>query len=166
MGIVKGSDMMGNQNEKLIDEKDEVTFDDRMVNIFGATESNGVTRILYSKERMSAQQAMKAEDGKKLIIYFDSVCFRGPSGGIILPSSHIETDKDGVEYDGAYGVVSAFIRRKSLVRVIMRAPLPFIKEGCCRLASEFNVPNGIKRKRFLKGFVRTLFDSRFPGKRK
>jgi allantoate deiminase len=40
---------------------------------FGATESNGVTRILYSKERMSAQQAMKAEDGKKLIIYFDSV---------------------------------------------------------------------------------------------
>lgn len=44
---------------------------------FGATESNGVTRILYSKERMSAQQAMKAEDGEKLIIYFDSVCFRG-----------------------------------------------------------------------------------------
>lgn len=43
---------------------------------FGATESNGVTRILYSKERMSAQQTMKAEDGKKLTTYFDSVCFR------------------------------------------------------------------------------------------
>ena len=64
--------MMGNQNEKLIDEKDDVAFDDRMVSI-GATESNGVTRILYSKERMSAQQAVKAEDGEKLIIYFDSV---------------------------------------------------------------------------------------------
>ncbi|MFS0889607.1 hypothetical protein AB3M94_12375 [Peribacillus frigoritolerans] len=41
--------------------------------LFGATESNGVTRILYSKERMSTQQAMKAEDGKKLTTYFDSV---------------------------------------------------------------------------------------------
>ncbi|MFA1713663.1 hypothetical protein ACDX66_18260 [Peribacillus frigoritolerans] len=55
---------MGNQNEKLIDEKDDVAFDDRMVSTFRGTESNGVTRILYSKERMSAQQAMKAEDGK------------------------------------------------------------------------------------------------------
>lgn len=41
--------MMGNQNETLIDEKDDVAFDDRMVSIFRATESNGVTRILYSK---------------------------------------------------------------------------------------------------------------------
>lgn len=62
---------------------------------FKGTESNGVTRILYSKERMSTQQAMKAEDGKKLIIYFVSVCFRGSSGGIIPTSSHMETDKDG-----------------------------------------------------------------------
>ncbi|MBR8644402.1 hypothetical protein KEH51_06525 [[Brevibacterium] frigoritolerans] len=87
--------MMGNQNEKLIDEKDDVTFDDRRVSIFRATESNGVTWILYSKERMSTQQAMKAEDGKKLTTYFDSVCFRASlSGGIILTSSHMETDKD------------------------------------------------------------------------
>ncbi|MFS0668178.1 hypothetical protein AB1L12_09655 [Peribacillus frigoritolerans] len=55
-------------------------------------------------------KAMKAEDGKKLIIYFDSVWLRGPSGGIIPTSSHMETDKDGVEYDGAYVGVSAFIR--------------------------------------------------------
>ncbi|MEP9408412.1 hypothetical protein ABKP09_19030 [Peribacillus frigoritolerans] len=80
---------------------------------FGATESNGggVTRILYSKERMSAQQAMKAEDGKKLIIYFDSVCFRGSlrwNHSAQFP--YRNGDKDGVEYDGAYGVVSAFIR--------------------------------------------------------
>jgi allantoate deiminase len=45
---------------------------------FGATESNEVTRMLYSKERMSAQQAMKAEDGEKLIIYFDSDALGGP----------------------------------------------------------------------------------------
>jgi hypothetical protein len=30
----KGSDMMGNHNEKLIDEKDDVTFADRKVSIF------------------------------------------------------------------------------------------------------------------------------------
>ncbi|MEW5549791.1 hypothetical protein ABGT22_07390 [Peribacillus frigoritolerans] len=77
---------------------------------FGATESNGVTRILYSKERMSAQQAMKAEDGKNLLYILIVYALGGPSGGIILTSSYIETDKDGVEYDGAYGVVSAFIR--------------------------------------------------------
>ncbi|USK75971.1 hypothetical protein [Peribacillus frigoritolerans] len=39
--IAKGSDMMGNHNEKLIDEKDEVAFDDRMVSIFRGKESNG-----------------------------------------------------------------------------------------------------------------------------
>jgi hypothetical protein len=32
--IAKGSDKMGNQNEILIDEKDDVAFDDRMVGIF------------------------------------------------------------------------------------------------------------------------------------
>ncbi|MDM5282927.1 hypothetical protein [Peribacillus frigoritolerans] len=90
--------------------------------LFGETESNGVTRILYSKERMSAQQAMKAEDGKKLIIYFDRVCFRGASGGIILTSSHMETDKDGVEYDGAYGVVSHIVGlRRYTVEIISKS---------------------------------------------
>ncbi|KOR77661.1 hypothetical protein AM232_03620 [Bacillus sp. FJAT-21352] len=44
---------------------------------FGATESNGGDPDIIFQGRMSAQQAMKAEDGKKLIIYFDSVCFRG-----------------------------------------------------------------------------------------
>ena len=82
MAIAKGSDMMGNQIEKLIDERMIVCSMIEWLAFFGATESNGVTRILYSKERMSVQQAMKAEDGKKLITYFDSVCFRGPSRGI------------------------------------------------------------------------------------
>ncbi|MED3786518.1 hypothetical protein P4576_04535 [Peribacillus frigoritolerans] len=63
---------------------------------FGATESNGVTRILYSKERMSAQQAMKAEDGKNLLHILIVYALGRPSGGIILTSSHMETDKDGL----------------------------------------------------------------------
>ncbi|WP_440970694.1 hypothetical protein ACSS6N_05190 [Peribacillus frigoritolerans] len=32
--IAKGNDMMGNQNETLIDEKYDVAFDDRRVSIF------------------------------------------------------------------------------------------------------------------------------------
>ncbi|MDP9742587.1 hypothetical protein [Peribacillus frigoritolerans] len=51
-----------------------------------------------------------------------------------------------------------------MVRVIMRAPLPFIKEGCCRLASEFNVPNGIGEEEVFERFCKDIFDSRFPGK--
>ena len=46
MGIVKGSDVMVNQNGKLIDEKDDGAFDDRMVSIFRV--NNGVTRLVYS----------------------------------------------------------------------------------------------------------------------
>ncbi|MED3709068.1 hypothetical protein P4601_01750 [Peribacillus frigoritolerans] len=51
-----------------------------------------------------------------------------------------------------------------MVRVIMRAPLPFIKEGCCRLASGFNVPNGIGEEEVFERFCKDIFDSRFPGK--
>ncbi|MDP1418952.1 hypothetical protein Q8G35_11060 [Peribacillus simplex] len=41
---------------------------------FGATESNGLTGLLYSKEWMSAQQEMKAEMEKEnLITYFYSI---------------------------------------------------------------------------------------------
>ncbi|MFH0067114.1 hypothetical protein [Peribacillus sp. NPDC056705] len=62
-----------------------------------------MTRLLYSKEWMSAQQAMKAEMEKEnLITYFDSVGnlfgrFEGTdsSGGIILAGSHIDPVKDG-----------------------------------------------------------------------
>jgi allantoate deiminase len=65
--IAKGSDMMGNQNEKLIDEKDDGAFNS------GATKSNGLTRLLYSEKWMSAQQEKKAEMEKEnLITYFDS----------------------------------------------------------------------------------------------
>ncbi|MEC0273609.1 MULTISPECIES: hypothetical protein [Peribacillus] len=42
--------------------------------------------------------------------------------------------------------------------------LPFIKEGCCRLASEFNVPNGIGEEEVFERFCKDIFDSGFPGK--
>ncbi|MEB2628808.1 hypothetical protein [Peribacillus frigoritolerans] len=64
---------------------------------------------------MSAQQAMKLRMGKNLLYILIVYASGRPSGGINLTSSHMETDKDGVEYDGAYGGVSqivgsAFIR--------------------------------------------------------
>jgi hypothetical protein len=41
----------------------------------------------------------------------------------------------------------------------MRAPLPFIQEGCCRLASEFNVPNGIGEEEVLERFCKDIFST-------
>lgn len=94
---------MGIQIEQSINEKDEVASMIEWLASFGATKSNGVTRLLYSKEWMSAQQAMKTEMEKEnLITYFDSVgnLFgrlegTGPSGETILTGSHIDTVKDG-----------------------------------------------------------------------
>ncbi|MFJ7508609.1 allantoate deiminase [Peribacillus simplex] len=115
---------MGIQIEKFIDEKDDVASMIEWLASFGATESNGVTRLLYSKEWMSAQQAMKAEMKKEnLITYFDSVGnlfgrLEGtdPSGGTILTGSHIDTVKDGGKYDGAYGVIASFLAVKRLYK--------------------------------------------------
>ncbi len=115
---------MGIQIEKFIDEKDDVASMIEWLASFGATESNGVTRLLYSKEWMSAQQAMKAEMEKEnLRTYFDSVGnlfgrLEGTdlSGGIILTGSHIDTVKDGGKYDGAYGVIASFLAVKRLYK--------------------------------------------------
>ncbi len=85
------------------------------LSFFGATGSDGVTRLLYSKERMRAQKAMKAEDGKKLITYFDSVALGGPSGGIILTSPHIETDKGGWSMTAHMGS-SAILSGSAVIR--------------------------------------------------
>ncbi|MBT2645480.1 hypothetical protein J7E52_01885 [Bacillus sp. ISL-34] len=57
--------------------------------------------------------------GKNLLHILIVYALRGPFGGIILTSSHIETDKDGVEYDGAYGVVSHIVgQRLYTVKII------------------------------------------------
>ncbi|MFF2854911.1 allantoate deiminase [Peribacillus sp. NPDC058002] len=115
---------MGIQIEKSINEKDEVASMIEWLASFGATENDGVTRLLYSKEWMSAQQAMKAEMEKEnLITYFDSVgnLFgrlegTGRSGETILTGSHIDTVKDGGKYDGAYGVVASLLAVKRLYK--------------------------------------------------
>ena len=48
--------------------------------------------------------------------------------------------------------------------MIVRATFPFIQEGCCRLASEFNVANGIGEEEVFERFCKDTFDSRFPRK--
>ncbi|MCM3169717.1 hypothetical protein [Peribacillus frigoritolerans] len=89
---------------------------------FGATESNGVTRILYSKERMSAQQAKKAEDGKKLITYFDSVCFRASLRWNHSDQFPYGNGQGWGEYGGAYGVVSHIVGlRRYTVEIICKS---------------------------------------------
>ncbi|MFD6210515.1 allantoate deiminase [Peribacillus sp. NPDC060253] len=114
---------MGIQIEKF-NEKDDVALMIEWLASFGATESNGVTRLLYSKEWLRAQQAMKAEMEKEnLDTYFDSVgnLFgrlegTGSSGGTILTGSHIDTVRNGGKYDGAYGVIASFLAVKRLYK--------------------------------------------------
>ncbi|MDM5219301.1 allantoate deiminase [Peribacillus sp. NJ11] len=115
---------MAIQIEKFIDEKDDVASMIEWLASFGATESNGVTRLLYSEEWMSAQHAMKAKMEKEsLITYFDSVGnlfgrLEGTdsTGETILTGSHIDTVKDGGKYDGAYGVIASFLAVKRLFK--------------------------------------------------
>lgn len=90
---------------------------------FGATNEGGVTRLLYTKEWMQAQQAMK----QKMIdsgmqAYFDSVgnLFGRIEGSqekdsVILTGSHIDTVVQGGKYDGAYGILASFLAVKRLV---------------------------------------------------
>ncbi|MFD9626399.1 allantoate deiminase [Peribacillus muralis] len=114
--------------EKSLDEKGDVAELIEWLASFGATENKGVSRLLYSKEWLSAQLAMKAEmDKEGLITYFDSVgnLFGRLEGtdstsGTILTGSHIDTVTDGGKYDGAYGVIASFLAVKRLDRAYGR----------------------------------------------
>ncbi|MGE7761285.1 allantoate deiminase [Peribacillus sp. NPDC097895] len=114
---------MSIQIEKF-NEKDDVASMIEWLASFGATESSGVTRLLYSEEWLRAQQAMKAEMEKEnLDTYFDSVgnLFgrlegTGSAGGTILTGSHIDTVRNGGKYDGAYGVIASFLAVKRLYK--------------------------------------------------
>ncbi|MFP3917810.1 allantoate deiminase [Lysinibacillus telephonicus] len=91
--------------------------------VFGATTEGGVTRLLYSKEWVQAQQSLK----KKMIdcgmqVYFDSVgnLFGRIEGSqekdsVILTGSHIDTVVQGGKYDGAYGILASLLAVKRLV---------------------------------------------------
>lgn len=92
---------------------------------FGKTQSDGVTRLLYSKEWLAAQNALAnkmQEHG--LNSYFDSVGnlfgrLQGTNDAkdVILTGSHIDTVKDGGKYDGAFGVIASLLAVSRLYKL-------------------------------------------------
>ena len=92
---------------------------------FGATKEGGVTRLLYTKEWVKAQNALKNKmDASGFQTYFDQVgnLFGRIEGSkekaaVILTGSHIDTVVQGGKYDGAYGVLASFIAVKRLINM-------------------------------------------------
>ncbi len=91
---------------------------------YGKTESDGVTRLLYTKAWTDAQHALKEKmDGIGLQSYFDSVgnLFGRLPGTTsdsktILTGSHIDTVVDGGKYDGAYGIIASLLAVEKLLK--------------------------------------------------
>ncbi|AUO09694.1 allantoate amidohydrolase [Paenibacillus jamilae] len=91
---------------------------------FGKTNTNGVTRQLYSKEWTLAQEALKSRmESVGLNAYYDDVgnLFGRLTGththsACILTGSHIDTVIDGGKYDGAYGVIAGLIALEYLYK--------------------------------------------------
>ncbi|WFQ86601.1 allantoate deiminase [Bacillus velezensis] len=89
---------------------------------FGASASGGVTRLLYTKEWMDAQLAVKKKmEAFGLETAFDDVgnVFGRLSGTespdeVILTGSHIDTVIDGGKYDGAFGVLAGMLAIRHL----------------------------------------------------
>lgn len=89
---------------------------------FGKDPNGGISRLLYSKEWVDAQHALKekfAEHGLKA--KFDEVgnLFGRLEGSkypneTILSGSHVDTVTNGGYYDGQYGIVAAFLAVKYL----------------------------------------------------
>jgi len=90
---------------------------------FGGTSEGGVTRLLYSKEWVQAQNALKNKmEESGFSTYFDQVGnlfgkIEGKDGNneVILTGSHIDTVVLGGKYDGAYGVLASYLAVKRLV---------------------------------------------------
>ncbi|MFJ1449300.1 allantoate deiminase [Bacillus velezensis] len=89
---------------------------------FGASADGGVTRLLYTKEWMDAQLAVKEKmSAFGLDARFDDVgnVFGRLQGTqspdeVILAGSHIDTVINGGKYDGSYGVLAAMLALKQL----------------------------------------------------
>ena len=83
---------------------------------FGKDPAGGVSRLLYSKEWVEAQHALKGwleEEGiearfDEIGNLFGTLKGKNPNE-TILTGSHVDTVKNGGLYDGAYGVVSGII---------------------------------------------------------
>ncbi|MDF4198837.1 allantoate deiminase [Bacillus subtilis] len=92
---------------------------------YGASADGGVTRLLYTKEWMDAQLAVKTEMSSfGLDTRFDDVgnVFGRLSGTqspdeVIVTGSHIDTVINGGKYDGAYGVLAAMLAIKRLKEI-------------------------------------------------
>ncbi|TYR81667.1 allantoate deiminase [Priestia megaterium] len=84
---------------------------------FGADERNGVTRLLYTDEWYSAQEALQNKMKQlQLETYYDDVgnLFGRLNGTcsakeVILVGSHVDTVKYGGKYDGAFGIIAGII---------------------------------------------------------
>ncbi|MFJ7677145.1 allantoate deiminase [Peribacillus sp. NPDC097198] len=108
---------MAMQIKESLYEKDNVASMIEWLASFGLTEKQGVTRLLYSKAWVQAQQALKTEMEKVgLQTHFDSVgnLFgrlegTNPGSKTILTGSHIDTVVEGGKYDGAFGIIASFL---------------------------------------------------------
>ena len=113
---------MAMQTKESLYEKDNVASMIEWLASFGLTEKKGVTRLLYSKAWVQAQQALKTEMEKVgLQTHFDSVgnLFgrlegTNPKSKTILTGSHIDTVVEGGKYDGAFGVIASFLAGQRL----------------------------------------------------
>ena len=91
---------------------------------FGADPEGGMTRLLYKKSWVAAQQALAhhmQENG--FTVKYDAVGnlygrIEGTErpGETILTGSHVDTVKNGGQYDGALGIIGALVALKTLVK--------------------------------------------------
>lgn len=90
---------------------------------FGITSEGGVTRLLYSKDWVKAQNALKQKmEDTGYTTYFDNVGnlfgrIEGTEKDVILTGSHADTVVQGGKYDGAYGVLASYLATKRLVEL-------------------------------------------------
>ncbi|MGN1386033.1 MAG: allantoate deiminase [Bacillus sp. (in: firmicutes)] len=92
---------------------------------YGKTETNGVTRLLYSQPWIEAQHALKEQmENIGLQTYFDCVGnlfgrLPGSDGDdkTILTGSHIDTVVEGGKYDGAYGIIASLLAVERLIKI-------------------------------------------------
>lgn len=84
---------------------------------FGADSSGGVTRLLYDRGWLSAQEALAGRmEEAGLEVFFDDCgnLFGRLEGershaGTLLTGSHVDTVKSGGKYDGSYGILAGII---------------------------------------------------------
>lgn len=88
---------------------------------FGKDSAGGVSRLLYTKEWVEGQHALKEwMESEGLEARFDEIgnlygTLKGENTEeTVLTGSHVDTVKNGGRYDGAYGIVAGIIALKYL----------------------------------------------------